>query len=56
MQALLQIIREYIIRKLAGQIDRSEIIAAATNQVVEDIVENGLTPEDEAIIDSTISS
>lgn len=42
-QEILNVIRAYVIRKL-------------TEQVASDIVNNGLTPEDETVIDSILNN
>lgn len=54
MSALIKIIRDYIISKVATQ-ERGSILTDATNAVVQDITENGLNADDMAIIDALLA-
>jgi len=52
MQALLKKVRLYLLTKLVGEVDREALLAEATKQTIDDLVQNGFTPEDEAAIDA----
>lgn len=53
-EELKRIIREYLLRKLVGEVDRDSVLKDAVDKVAGEIVETGLTPEDEAYIDSLL--
>ena len=52
MDELLKRVRAYLLRRLVALVDRAGLLEEATNDTITDILQNGFTPEDEAIMDA----